>query len=136
MPMNRKIYPPDWRQRRLRILARDRYRCTVCGVMDRKQIVRVGDAYVYLDTLKSYDVNTGEYIRTWRQDEPGPEYYGKPITVVITIMHLDQDEWNHDVDDSRLACACQLHHFAYDRFDNERRKRYGKQYRRFQLELF
>jgi len=134
--MNKKNYPADWHQRRLRILARDRYRCTVCGVEDRATIVRLGDSFVNQKTLKQYDSKTGEYIRQWRESEPGPEYYGKPITVVITVMHLDQDEWNHDVHDDRLACACQLHHFAHDRFDNEQRKRYGKQYRRFQLELF
>ena len=133
--MNKKNYPPDWRQRRLRILARDRYRCTVCGVQDRATIVRVGDTYVYTDSLKQY-TSTGQYIRTWRPSEACPEYYGKPIQVVITVMHLDHDEWNHDVHDDRLACACQLHHLKYDKHDNDLRKRYGKQYKRFQLELF
>lgn len=133
--MDRKLYPPDWRRRRLRILARDRYRCKVCSVMDRKEIVRIGDNYVYLDTLKEYD-QYGKYIRTWKRTEPGPEYYGKVIHIVITIMHLDQDEWNHQVSDDRLASACQLHHFRHDKHDNQLRKKYGRQYRRYQLSLF
>lgn len=131
--MNRKLYPADWRQRRLRILARDRYRCVFCGVMDRKHIIRVGENYIYADTGAEHN-SAGRHIRTHQYGEHME--YGTPILVVITIMHLDHDEWNHDVPDNRLASACQRCHLAYDKHDNAQRKIYGKQYKRFQLELF
>lgn len=135
MPMQKNIYPPHWRQIRLRLLARDKYRCTVCGVEDRRHIIRVGECYVYMDGPNAgYKYNNeGKFIE-YVQDYQSLS--GKVIQVVITIMHLDHDEWNHEVSDDRLACVCQLHHLKYDRHDNELRKRYGKHFKRFQLSLF
>ena len=55
--------------------------------------------------------------------------------VVLTVAHLDHDEWNHEVQDNRLAALCQKCHLTYDRADNERRKRYGKHYAKQQLRI-
>ncbi len=47
-------------------------------------------------------------------------YHSHPITgskVVLTIMHLDHDSWNPNIQDKRLRAACQKCHLSYDRIE-------------------
>lgn len=48
-------------------------------------------------------------------------YVNKPVTVVLTIAHLDHDEENHDVKLDRLGALCQLCHLRYDAKEKYRR---------------
>ena len=131
MAFNSKLYPPDWRRRRLRILERDGHRCKFCKVKNYAQIIRLKEGvYIYTDNERMYN-STGEY-----QGRASAKYlYGKPIKIILTVMHLDHDEWNWEVTDDRLAVSCQRCHLNYDRIDNQLRKKYGKQYRRYQFTI-
>ncbi|WP_234733251.1 hypothetical protein [Tellurirhabdus bombi] len=59
-----------------------------------------------------------------------------PITsskVVLTTAHLDQDVTNNRF--WNLKALCQRCHFAHDRQDNARRRKYGKYYLDNQITL-
>lgn len=47
----------------------------------------------------------------------------KKVKVILTIAHLDHDEENKKVDDSRLMAMCQLCHLRYDAKEKYRRSR-------------
>ncbi len=45
----------------------------------------------------------------------------KPIKVILTIAHLDHNEYDFNVSDDRLKAACQLCHLKYDSKEKYRR---------------
>lgn len=47
----------------------------------------------------------------------------KEVKCVLTIAHLDHDEFNTNVQDSRLAALCQYCHLNYDSKEKARRKK-------------
>jgi hypothetical protein len=57
------------------------------------------------------------------------------VIIVLTVAHLDHDEWNAQVTDDRLAALCQRCHFRHDRADNDQRRKYGKRYKQHQLQI-
>lgn len=124
MPINYKDYPPDWPQRRARILARAQNCCEHCDVPNYSIIIRTGQHYVVLRQCKNI-----RWARLWKQA------LSPAIMVVLTVAHLNHDEWNHEVKDADLAALCQRCHFRYDRHDNQQRKKYGKQFKKNQLSI-
>lgn len=130
MPIDYRDYPADWQERRARILKRDNHRCNRCGVPNYSIIQRFdGDRYRLLQVCNSYQ-EAREEKTAYLTMEP------RPVIIILTVMHLDHDEWNHQVEDSRLEAACQRCHLQYDRHDNEMRKRYGRHWRRYQIGIF
>lgn len=122
MPIDYRNYPPDWKQRRARILERAGHRCEHCRVKN----------YSLVDPdTRRVEVETSSYqaAKELKAD------YNWCIIIILAVAHLDQDEWNHNVTDDRLAALCQKCHFAHDRIDNQKRKDYGKQWKRHQLRL-
>lgn len=123
MPIDYKNYPADWKQRRERILLRAAHTCEHCTVSNYSITDRHPDgSFSVLHVAADFSA-----ARAWRK----ATQRGK--IVVLTIAHLDHDEWNHEVQDDRLAALCQWCHFEYDRADNARRKKYGKNYAKYQL---
>lgn len=100
MPINQKHYHPDWKDKiRPRILKRDNYRCKVCGVPNKTEIIRTSnDNWLKVDSLiRAEAKKTGQKI----------------VKIVLTVAHL-----NHIVTDNRdenLSSLCQLHHIQHDR---------------------
>jgi len=101
-PCDYRRYPPDWSERRKRILLRAENRCERCGVGNGAVGVRdkkgkwhsadqIAEGSLYLDDM---------------------EY--KMIRIVLTIAHLDHDEENWNVKDIRLQALCQRCHLALD----------------------
>jgi hypothetical protein len=85
MPCDYSKYPPDWPDRRKRILERAGDRCEWTDETGRCQAV----------DRKPHPV-TGSL-------------------VILTIAHLDHDPENWNVTDDRLRALCQKHHLNYDR---------------------
>jgi 5-methylcytosine-specific restriction endonuclease McrA len=59
-------------------------------------------------------------------------YKPHPITgsdVVLTVSHLNRDI--SDNRDENLKALCQFCHLKHDRGDNNKRKRYGKEYSKY-----
>ena len=60
-----------------------------------------------------------------------------PITgsiVVLTVAHLDQDKKNNRF--HNLAAICQKDHLFHDRFQHARNRKYGRNHKTNQLNLF
>lgn len=106
MPCDYSKYPPDWEERRQRILERAGHCCEFCGVKNHNWIERGED---------------GKYTYTFQD---------LGTFVILTIAHLDHDPENWDVSDDRLRALCQRCHLQYDR---EQRK---KEAEKLQLSLF
>lgn len=129
MPINYKNYPDNWKEMRQQVLDRVGHCCEHCGVPNYAVGYRKEDGcFKVLHERSSY----AKAKATKRRMKKRPQ---KVITIVLTVAHLDHDEWNHEVHLDRLAALCQKCHFAYDRQDNVLRKKYGKQYKRYQLTL-
>lgn len=145
MPIDYKRYPPDWVERRARILARDGYCCQFCGVPQYAVGFRghqgrfipissqaLGDpsGFVYDNAGKGLS-GTGQRI-TFKaakaiageatKKDPSDAYSDRYIVVVLTVAHLDHDEENWKVPDERLAALCQHCHLIYDAEEKARRR--------------
>lgn len=113
MPIDYSKYPPKWKTEiRPRIMERAGSRCEVegCG-LEHGEIV------------SSFKDETGT--RVWERQTLGEWYAAscpKRVKVVLTVAHLDHDETNHQVKDSRLMAMCQLHHLRYDAEEKKRRR--------------
>jgi len=130
MPIDYRHYPPDWKERRARILNRAQHCCEHCGLPNYCVVWRCeGQDFEMAGVGESFQHAREIRNQAWQETDQ------RPRIVILTVAHLDHDEWNHDVSDDRLAALCQRCHFHHDRSDNERRKRYGKFYRRNQLSI-
>lgn len=124
MPINYRNYPPGWRTHtRPRILARAGHRCEHCGLPNyavvesrSRQLLELPDSYLAARIIRA-------------------QATCRAIVVVLTIAHLDHNEWDHTVTDDRLAALCQKCHLAHDRADNEMRKKYGKHFKKNQFSI-
>lgn len=132
MPINKKDYPANWTEIRERILLRAGHCCERCGVEEYTVGHRVGSEGELYPIIVGKNYREANALR--KRMEKVMER--RLIVIRITISHLDHDEWNHNVTDERLAALCERCHFHYDEKDNQLRKRYGKQYKRFQAKLF
>ena len=107
MPIDYKKYPPDWKERRRRILKRAGNKCEFCGVENHAFGVRDSEG-------------------KFNKMEETCFIDGKIIQIVLTIAHLDHDETNWDVKDDRLAALCQQCHLRYDIQEKKRRRKSKK----------
>jgi 5-methylcytosine-specific restriction endonuclease McrA len=85
-PENKKLYSKHWKAIRANILARAHYCCEFCSVPNLSHI------------------STPEELRYWSRK--------KPVTIVLTIAHLDHDPTNNDPEN--LKALCQKCHLTYD----------------------
>jgi protein-arginine kinase activator protein McsA len=129
MPIDYSIYPSNWEDIRLRILDRAQDCCEHCGLPNYAVITRqAGKAY-------QLHANCDSFVSAKAYKAEHKEAFPRAITIILTVAHLDHDEWNHEVSDDRLAALCQRCHFHYDRADNDKRKAYGKHYKKNQLSI-
>jgi 5-methylcytosine-specific restriction endonuclease McrA len=135
MPINYDDYPKNWRTEiRPRILARDKHCCAHCGVKN----YTVGQRRGSEGKIKVFHVAKDHAgARSWKKQKiKAKKIPTSSIIIVLTVAHLDHDEWNHQVKDERLAALCQRCHLRYDKHDNKRRKKWGKHYARYQKRIF
>jgi len=112
MPIDYSKYPPDWKERRARILSRANNKCEFCGVENHSFGVRDSKGKFYL--LEGMELEAA-FIDG-----------DKIIHIVLTIAHLDHDESNWNVQDDRLAALCQKCHLNYDVQEKLRRMKSKK----------
>jgi len=122
MPIDYSKYPSDWKSGIVpRILKRANHKCEFCGIENKSKVTSI--------PIKITDGMRNKIKRFWITNQGdiarmSPFSLGgdiKEITVVLTIAHLDHDEENHDVEDSRLAALCQSCHLNYDIRNKTRR---------------
>lgn len=124
MPTDMKKYPPDWKERRERILKRAKNRCESCFKKN----------HTIVHSVKLYDTGRREWFSDFESAREAAKQSGwneralfpprpiiKPVKVVLTIAHLDHDEHNWGVPDGRLMAMCQACHLKYDAKEKYRR---------------
>lgn len=104
--INYSEYPPDWKQRRERILIRANNCC------------EGSPAYpdCRAENHKLHPVTRS--------------------MVILTIAHINHDKQNWDVKDEELKAWCQRCHLRYDLHRHIRNRKYGRNHQRQQLALF
>lgn len=120
MPIDYKRYPPNWKTEIVpAIIERAKGKCEQCELVNKQK------AYAVKFCIKDPD---GKYkLKTiWFRDQRDAfrEAGGrtiKPVTVVLTVAHLDHDEENHNVSLNRLRAMCQICHLRYDAAEKYRR---------------
>jgi hypothetical protein len=125
MPMNRSLYPADWKAISQRIRERAGNKCEWCGIANHLVILRRPRSaeYVIFDADEGgYRRPSGELIR----DSELPSWTDaaqKFTRVVLSVAHLGAAHPDgtpgdkHDKMDNRdenLACLCQRCHLRYD----------------------
>jgi 5-methylcytosine-specific restriction endonuclease McrA len=96
-PENKHRYPPDWAERRARVLAREKNRCKFCGVRNYAVGYREKDGTFVPVSLEELNAD-GELA---------------VIRIVLTVAHLDHKLEDHSLEN--LAALCQRCHLIYDR---------------------
>jgi hypothetical protein len=106
MPIDYKRYPKNWKTEiRPRILKRADDKCEFCDVENYEIIRRYKSNtawFIYENTLNKLPNN-----------KTISKYYHKPIKIILTIAHLDQDISNNA--DENLKALCQRCHLNHDR---------------------
>jgi len=123
MPIDYSEYPSNWKTEiRPRILDRAENCCEFCGIVNGAMLWSVP---LWIKAQGKYSIR-----RIWVELENDMERMRrnftiagdiKQIKVVLTIAHLDHDEFNHDVTDDRLVALCQQCHCTYDAKEKQRR---------------
>jgi protein-arginine kinase activator protein McsA len=122
MPIDYKKYPPNWRSEIVpRVLERAKHRCEKCGLENKTIVYSVkfrGKSMWFndFDTANAHPktIESRRNKITGRVELiPNP----KTVKVVLTVAHLDHDETNWNVEDSRLMALCQKCHLTYDGYE-------------------
>lgn len=102
MPCDYRLYPPDWKAIRARILERAEHRCERCNAPNGRWIVRVPGSAEWSGV--NQDAEAVARLRA---------VFGRTmVKVVLTCAHLDHD-LGHNTDDN-LAALCQRCHLRHD----------------------
>lgn len=131
MPINYAEYPPDWKERRARILERAGHRCEDCKLVNHSIITKAdrrnpspAEWDMYNGMLRN-DYSKAQAMRRMRFTQ-----------IILTIAHLDHDKDNWDVPDDRLRALCQRCHLKYDLPRHIENRKYGRDFRKNQEKLF
>jgi hypothetical protein len=95
MPIDYKIYPPNWKEIRARIIARANNCC---------------EGSPKYPTCRA------------QNHKPHPITKAK---VILTIAHINHDPENWEVKDEELKAWCQRCHFGYDRKRHINKRKFG-----------
>lgn len=102
MPMNRKLYPVNWKEIADRCKAEAGHKCQECGA-------EAGTWVCFHRTDKKRFVGIDEEEELYWN---GEEYEDKAVLIQLGVAHLDQDPSNNDPDNLRVLCrGC---HLRYD----------------------
>lgn len=120
MPMNRKLYPPDWDAIALQIKESANWQCQGCGKPCRKPD---GDWDEFADWLETNHPDWyGLAFKDVFDNESGEwGYVAQPVRFCLTVAHL-----NHQPEDCRpenLKALCAPCHLRYDTSQMQLKKR-------------
>lgn len=108
MPMNRKLYPDNWKEIAAERKAAAGYECEECGAP--------AGAWVrhYLSDRAKWEVtfvdSSGNDLKIWWNNED--QLLDKPVLVQLGVAHLDQNPANNDP--TNLKVLCRGCHLRYD----------------------
>lgn len=120
MPIDYKKYPENWKAEIVpRILKRANNKCEFC-FLENKQFVWKNRVYCKTEN-GNFGYRTIWFSNIYDAYRFKSKFFPKKIKVVLTIAHLDHDESNHTVEDSRLKALCQYCHLNYDQKEKLKR---------------
>jgi len=124
MPIDYSEYPKNWfSEIRPRILERDRNRCVECHVPNHALIYR------------PYKNSSAWLLAPEGHEADAMALDGvKFVKIVLTVAHLDHDHNNSA--DNNLAALCQRCHLKHDIHQHVNNRKYGRKWKRDQLEIF
>lgn len=126
MPIDYSKYPPDWPERRARILERAGHKCEQCGVPDRTWRCVNPDTWDGDLEFTQWSKHLADGFVAFLRETYPEKNIPKPVFIVLTIAHLDHDAENWEVEDDRLAALCQRCHLRYDAPERARKYRVRK----------
>lgn len=104
MPVNYKLYPPNWKEIRAIILERAKHCCEQCGVAN--YAVGARDKRDEWHDEKSIHHMNSDYGYSLFGEFP------KMVKIILTISHTDHDITNNE--HSNLHALCQRCHLRHD----------------------
>lgn len=117
MPIDYKKYPKNWKTEiRPTVLKRAGNKCEFCGLPNGQKVY-----HARINGRMEWFVKSEDVYATGIPKILADFWVEKPVSVVLTVAHLDHDEYNHDVKLDRLAALCQLCHLRYDAKEKYRR---------------
>jgi len=121
MPMDRRLYPPNWEAIARQIKDEVGWRCEGCG----RLCIRPGeDPLAFMERIRTGRISECPVVQ---------EFLEKPRRFLLTVAHLDHVPQNSDRRNLKAWCApC---HCRYD-LSQMARKQYLKRERQGQLNLF
>lgn len=128
MPMNRKLYPSNWRTIALIVKTLAGWECQNCG---RPCLEPEQDWFDFVHDLAR--TQSKWYDETFEEKNGG--YVEKKGRFVLTVAHLDHDPENPEPRLKALCPACHNKHDAPNRARNAKKTRHKKKHRG-QLKLF
>jgi hypothetical protein len=113
-PENKRLYPDNWADISRAIRGAAGNCCEGCGVPNRQTILRgQGDDHGYwMVDDGSHSVHCATKKARVRCAFPY-DFDGKPVTIILTVAHLDHDPSNNDR--GNLKALCQRCHLDHDR---------------------
>lgn len=133
MPIDYSLYPPNWfSELRPAVLKRAGHACENCQAKEY-------DVVRWNSKTEAYESYQAETPTTYRQavalwvELKASHFYDDWTIIKLAIAHIDHDIGNNDL--SNLKALCNRCHLAHDRYDNARRKKFGKHYERNQFKL-
>lgn len=101
-PENKNLYPKNWKEIRLKILARANNCCEFCGVPNH---------------IMGYRTNLGGLVKADEDVEYFQNQGKKRIKIVLTIAHLDHVPTSNNPENLRALCQK-----CHNNYDKEHRK--------------
>lgn len=138
MPIDYKKYPPNWKSEiRPSILKRANNRCEICGVENKRFILRGTrggvPAWQDEDTCEIFEWPSGKSLGTDYIGEVWEGSKSQSCQIVLTIAHLDHDISNNDP--SNLKAMCQKCHLDYDKKHHAKNARQTRNNKKGLLEI-
>lgn len=126
MPIDYSQYPSNWfTEIRPAILLRADNKCEECGAPNHEIIYRPikgkQDWKPFPNSMEGEAMSLDGI---------------KATKIILTIAHLDHDKENHDVPLERLKALCQRCHLKYDLPRHIANRKYGRNHRQNNLNLF
>lgn len=134
MPIDYKDYPPNWKTEIVpRILERDGNRCKLCGIANHKVIRRIPPDRWRHPSPQEWDMIHSKVRNSHITFLQSVKLLGF-TRIVLTVAHLDHDHNNND--DENLCALCQRCHLTHDKQQHAYNRKYGRNWKKYQLKLF
>jgi len=145
MPINKKDYPPDWKQISLAVRTEAGWRCEWCGAKHKEVIERRPNLRYKTPGMEAYEVDWIHHVAVNNPTDGKEEFtdtmtwarlrYYRLTRIILTVAHLDRNSKNDDR--KNLAALCQRCHLRYDIRQHIANRRYGRDHKReHQQKLF